>query len=46
MQSTGHAGGVHNLCINAGDKDFQQLLKEMDTGLVVTELMGAYCFVI
>lgn len=40
MQSTGHAGGVHNLCINAGDKDFQQLLKEMDTGLVVTELMG------
>lgn len=40
MQSTGHAGGVHNLCISAGEQDFQQLLKQMDTGLLVTELMG------
>jgi len=40
MQTTGHAGGVHNLCISAGDKDLNQLLKQMDTGLLVTELMG------
>jgi PmbA protein len=40
MQSTGHAGGIHNLCITPGDKDFTQLLKHMDTGLLVTELMG------
>lgn len=40
MQATGHAGGVHNLCAQSGDKNFQQLLQEMGTGLVVTELMG------
>ena len=40
MQSTGHAGGVHNLCINAGENDLSQLLKQMNTGLLVTELMG------
>jgi len=40
MQSTGHAGGIHNLCVAPGDKDFAQLLKQMDTGLLVTELMG------
>ncbi|NOQ77373.1 MAG: metalloprotease PmbA, partial [Methylococcaceae bacterium] len=40
MQSTGHAGGIHNLCVAPGDKDFSQLLKQMDTGLLVTELMG------
>ncbi len=40
MQTTGHAGGVRNLCITAGDKNLDQLLKEMNTGLLVTELMG------
>ncbi|NOQ13719.1 MAG: metalloprotease PmbA [Methyloprofundus sp.] len=40
MQTTGHAGGVHNLCITAGDKNLEQLLQKMDTGLLVTELMG------
>ena len=40
MQSTGNAGGVRNLAIGMGDKDFNGLLKEMDTGLVVTEMMG------
>ncbi|MCK8516250.1 metalloprotease PmbA [Methylonatrum kenyense] len=39
-QSTGHAGGVHNLEVRSGDKDFTQLLRTMDSGLVVTELMG------
>ncbi len=40
MQTTGHAGGVHNLCIGTGDKNLGQLLKKMGTGLLVTELMG------
>ena len=40
MQTTGHAGGVRNLNITAGEKNLEQLLKEMDTGLLVTELMG------
>lgn len=40
MQTTGHAGGVHNLCIRAGNKNLSQLLQQMNTGLLVTELMG------
>ena len=40
MKTTGHAGGVRNLCITAGDKNLEQLLRQMDTGLLVTELMG------
>lgn len=40
MQTTGNAGGVHNLFISTGDKDLAALLQHMDTGLLVTELMG------
>ncbi len=41
MQTTGNAGGIHNLFINAHkDCPLEQLLKEMDTGLFVTEVMG------
>lgn len=40
LKTTGNAGGVHNLFINTGEKDLTQLLKEMGTGLLVTELMG------
>ncbi len=40
MQTTGHSGGIHNLCISSGEQDLQQLLKAMGTGLLVTELMG------
>lgn len=40
MQTTGNAGGVHNLFITTGKKDLTALLKTMDTGLLVTELMG------
>ena len=40
MRSTGNAGGVRNLTIDSGDLDFQGMLKKMDTGLLVTELMG------
>lgn len=39
-QTTGHAGGVHNLEVRSGGEDFEQLLKTMGQGLVVTELMG------
>ena len=37
MKTTGNAGGVHNLIIEPGELDAQGLLKEMDTGLLVTE---------
>jgi len=40
METTGNAGGVHNLVVQPGDKALADLLKEMDTGLLVTELMG------
>ncbi|GBE07818.1 peptidase PmbA [bacterium BMS3Bbin11] len=40
LLTTGNAGGVHNLMIKHGDKDLSALLKQMDTGLFVTELIG------
>ncbi len=40
LQSTGHAGGIHNWRINGQGDSFEQLLQKMGTGLVVTELMG------
>jgi PmbA protein len=44
METTGNAGGSHNLSMTSsltkrGD-DFVAMLKKMDTGLLVTELMG------
>jgi PmbA protein len=40
LQSTGNAGGVHNIVVQPGTDDFNALLKRMNRGLVVTELMG------
>lgn len=40
LHSTGNAGGVHNLTIDPGALDFQHMLKELNTGLLITELMG------
>jgi PmbA protein len=44
MKTTGNAGGSHNLTLSSsltksGD-DFKAMLKKLDTGLLVTELMG------
>jgi PmbA protein len=40
MQTTGNAGGVHNLIVEPGDLDLNDLMKTMGTGLLVTEVMG------
>jgi PmbA protein len=40
MQTTGNAGGVHNLTLDPGSLDFAGLLRQMGTGLLVTELIG------
>ncbi len=40
MESTGNAGGVHNLEVAANTEGFDAMLKGMGRGLVVTELMG------
>jgi PmbA protein len=40
MQSTGNAGGIHNLVVKTGTDDFAAMLKKLGTGLVVTDVMG------
>lgn len=40
MQTTGNAGGVHNLIVEPGEQDFAGMLNLLGTGLLVTELMG------
>jgi PmbA protein len=40
LASTGHAGGAHNLAVRANAGGFDDLLRGMRRGLVVTELMG------
>ncbi len=44
MKTTGNAGGSHNIRITSSltkpSDNFKQMLKKLDTGLLVTELMG------
>jgi len=44
MQTTGNAGGSHNLFLSSRrtkrTDDFQEMLRKMGTGLLVTELIG------
>jgi PmbA protein len=46
LTTTGNAGGIHNLVVEPGHADggqpgnFQDMLKQLGTGLLVTELMG------
>ncbi|MEM7357578.1 MAG: metalloprotease PmbA [Pseudomonadota bacterium] len=41
LQSTANAGGVRNLEVSDTGHSFTELLKEMDSGLLVTELIGS-----
>lgn len=40
MKTTANAGGVHNLVVRPGNRDFFELLGDMGDGLLITELMG------
>ena len=40
METTGNAGGSHNLIVKSGNEDFAGLIKKMGRGLLVTELLG------
>lgn len=40
MQTTGNAGGTHNLIVEPGPFGHEELLQQLDTGLWVTELLG------
>jgi PmbA protein len=39
-QTTGNAGGVHNLTLEPGTAGFDEMVKDMQRGLVVTSVMG------
>lgn len=41
LKSTANAGGVRNLMISDTGQSFEQLLEQMGTGLLVTELIGS-----
>jgi PmbA protein len=42
LKTTGNAGGTHNLLVESktGGMEYAQILKQLGTGLLVTELMG------
>ena len=40
LETTGNAGGVFNLTIDSGKRDFNELLNLMNHGILVTETMG------
>ncbi len=40
LAPTGHAGGIHNLLVSDRGLDLDGLLRQMGTGLLVTDLMG------
>ncbi len=40
MQTTGNAGGHHNLVLKSNGPDFAGMLRKMGRGLLVTELLG------
>jgi PmbA protein len=40
LANTGNAGGVHNVLVETSSMGKTELLKKMDRGLLVTELMG------
>jgi len=40
MRTTANVGGNHNLILAPGERDFVGMLKELGSGLLVTELMG------
>ncbi|WP_144212361.1 metalloprotease PmbA [Shewanella donghaensis] len=40
LPNTGHAGGIYNWTLSHTGQTFDELVKEMGTGLIVTEVMG------
>jgi len=40
LESTGNAGGVHNLVVSDTGVSYADLVEQMGTGFIVTELMG------
>jgi len=40
MQTTGNAGGVHNLTVEPGSQSLEEMIKGIERGFLVTELIG------
>lgn len=40
LATTGHAGGIYNWTVSDSGQTFDELIKTMGTGLIVTEVMG------
>tara|TARA_B100000686_G_scaffold330804_1_gene393550 strand:+ start:563 stop:1924 length:1362 start_codon:yes stop_codon:yes gene_type:complete len=40
METTGNAGGVHNLTIDPGEQGLEEMIKSIEKGFLVTELIG------
>lgn len=40
LETTGNAGGIHNLIVQPGEFSADDLIRQMGTGLLVTEVMG------
>ncbi|WP_215776403.1 metalloprotease PmbA [Paludibacterium sp. B53371] len=40
LSTTGNAGGAHNLLVHSTGQSLPELLREMGTGLLITELLG------
>ena len=40
LETTGNAGGIHNLTAASGDQDLTDLISGLEKGLLVTELIG------
>ncbi len=40
LQTTANAGGVHNLIIEPENKSLDDLIRKMDTGLLITDMIG------
>ena len=40
LSPTGNAGGVHNLVVQGSDQSLKALIRQMDTGLLITDMIG------
>jgi len=40
METTGNAGGVHNLTVDPGEQGLEEMIKSIEEGFLVTELIG------
>ena len=40
LPPTGNAGGVHNLMVQVSEQDLEALIRQMDTGFLITDMIG------